>query len=257
MSERIPILMYHDVTPAPVPGFEFYSVTNRAFTAQMRLLAWLGYTTIGLDALVQRALGESPLPSRSVVLTFDDGFKSCIDNAVPQLRRFGFTATFFVVPGLVGQGSRWLRSRLGRELPLADWVSLRGLVKAGMECGAHSLTHPHLTELTSETSRFEMAESKRLLEEQLECPVPHMAYPYGAYNAEVCSLAQEVGFSSACAVRGGHSGPRDDRFALRRIVIGGGDSLFDFACRLHTAQPLREFVRQKAGLARFVGGLAQ
>ena len=237
--------MYHDVTPAPAPGFEFYSVTNKAFGAQMRLLAWMGYSTIGFDAFLERVSTGKPLPSRAVILTFDDGFESCIENAVPHLKRFGFSATFFVVPGLVGKGSRWLRDRLGVELPLAGWSRLRQLTEEGLECGAHGLTHSHLTELSADASRFEMTESKRILEEQLGRPVRHMAYPYGAYNSEVRSLAKEAGYSTACAVRGGHSGAHDDRFALRRIVVSGCDSLLDFACRLQTAQPFGEFVRRK------------
>lgn len=240
--------MYHDVTPAPTPGFEFYSVTNKAFGSQMRLLAWMGYSTIGLDALLERVSMGAALPSRAVILTFDDGLKSCIDNAVPHLKRFGFCATFFVVPGLVGKGSRWLRGRLGLELPLAGWGKLRQLTEEGLECGAHGLTHSQLTELPLEASQFEMTESKRILEEQLGRPVRHMAYPYGAYNAEVRSLAKEAGYRTACAVRGGHSGTKDDRFALRRIVVSGSDSLLDFACRLHTAHPFGEFVRRKVRL---------
>lgn len=242
--------MYHDVTPSPASGFEFYSVTDRAFGSQMRLLAWLGYSTISLDAFVERVSTGKPLPPRSVILTFDDGFSSCIENAVPHLKKFGFSATFFVVPGLVGRGSRWLQSRLGTELPLADWSTLRQLTKDGLECGAHSLTHAHLTELPVEAGRFEMMESKRILEEQLGRQVRHMAYPYGEYNSALCSLAKEVGYDTACAVRGGHSGMKDDRFALRRIVVSGADSLLDFASRLQTGQPFGEFVRRKVRSAR-------
>jgi len=193
VSQRLPILMYHEVTPSPPADFRFYSVTPERFGQQMGFLARAGYSTLSLDLLAERSASGAPLPSRSVIITFDDGFKSCIEHAVPHLERFGFTAAFFAVAGLVGDASRWLRESIGRELALADWDALRRLAERGFTCGAHSMSHAHLTQLAPEACRSELAESKRTMEMQLGLPVVHMAYPYGEYSAEVRALAQEVG----------------------------------------------------------------
>jgi peptidoglycan/xylan/chitin deacetylase (PgdA/CDA1 family) len=238
--------MYHEVTSTPAAGFRFYSVTPDMFGAQMRFLAWAGYSTVSLDVLGEPGTSRPPLPPRSVIITFDDGFKSCIEQAVPHLERFGFSATFFVVAGLVGDRSRWLRETLNCDLPLADWRLLRWLVERGFECGAHSMSHAHLPTLSREACRFELVESKRLLEEGLGRAVPHLAYPFGEYNPEVRSLARDSGYRTACAVRGGFSGTEDDSYALRRIAIGGGDSLLDFAWRLRTAQSPGQYLRRQA-----------
>jgi peptidoglycan/xylan/chitin deacetylase (PgdA/CDA1 family) len=246
MSYQVPILMYHDVASTAAPGFAFYTVAPERFRAQMRFLAWAGYTSVSLDALAEHLISQRPLPERPVVITFDDGFRSCIENAVPVLDRYGFTATFFIVAGLVGDRSRWLRELTADGLPLADWPMLRRLVEQGFQCGAHSLSHPHLPSLSADACRAELAESKRVLEEQLRRDVPHVAYPYGEYTAEVRALAVEAGYRTACAVRGGFSGADDDRFALRRIAVGGGDSLVDFGWRLRTAQYPGPYLRGTA-----------
>jgi len=248
-SACVPILMYHEVTPRPAPDFHFYSVTPEQFARQMRWLAWAGYSTVSLDLLADRHAYGPPLPARSVVITFDDGFKSCIEHAVPHLERYGFSATFFVVAGLVGGTGRWLRAILDRELALADWDALHRLTERGFTCGAHSMSHPHLTRLSSEACWFELAESKRVLEARLGRPVVHLAYPYGEYTSEVLRLAKEAGYRTACAVRGGFAGVDDELYALRRIAVGGSDSLVDFACRVRTARFPGQYLRARAQAA--------
>lgn len=258
-SSGVPILMYHEVTPTPASNFRFYSVTPEVFGRQMRFLARAGYSTLSLDDLAHRCASRAPLPSRSVIITFDDGFRSCIEHAVPHLERFGFSATFFVVAGLVGGGSQWLREILGHELPLADWGLLRWLSGRGFTCGAHSLSHPHLTQLSPDARQHELAESKRMLEAQLERPVAHLAYPYGEYDPEIRAMVQELGYRTACAVRGGLSGLDSDVYALRRIAVGGEDSMLDFAFRVRTARFPGEYLRAKGrgalAWARGLGGL--
>jgi peptidoglycan/xylan/chitin deacetylase (PgdA/CDA1 family) len=229
---HVPILMYHQVTPTPIAGFSVYSVTPGAFRSHMRFLAWAGYSTVSLDLLCS----DAPLPPRPVVITFDDGFEDCIQHALPHLEAFGFTATFFVVAGLVGGTSRWLRAELGHELPLADWPALRSLVGRGFECGGHSMSHPRLPLLPPDTCAWELSESKRVIEEQLGQEVAHLAYPYGGYSPGIRTLARETGYRTACSTRGGLSGRHDDRYALRRINVTGHDTLLDFACRLRTGR---------------------
>jgi peptidoglycan/xylan/chitin deacetylase (PgdA/CDA1 family) len=239
---RVPILMYHEVTSKPVSGFSAYAVTPRAFRSQMRYLAWAGYSPVGLDQLCS---GGS-LPQRPVVITFDDGFKSCIENVMPHLEALDFRATFFLVAGLVGGSSRWLRRELGRELPLADWPTLRRLASYGVECGAHSMSHPRLTELPTATCVWELKESKRVIEEQLGREVAHLAYPYGDYNTEVQAMVLDAGYRTACSTRGGLSGTQDDRYALRRVLVSGLDSLLDFVCRLKTGRSVSQLLQERA-----------
>src|SRR5262245_53733664 len=140
---RIPILMYHHVTPHPPAAFRKYTVTPRMFAAQMRWLALAGYRAIPLDSLIAYRTGQLRLPARAAIITFDDGFRDGVDYAVPILRQYGFTAVFYLVAGLVGRSSAWLAQR-GLDLPLMDWPAARRLEAQGFSCASHTMTHPHL-----------------------------------------------------------------------------------------------------------------
>jgi peptidoglycan/xylan/chitin deacetylase (PgdA/CDA1 family) len=249
-NHAVPILMYHQVTPVPHPVFRKYSVKPGAFAAQMAWLAWAGYEVITLDTVLRARAGQSRLPRRPVVITFDDGFQDCWEHAAPVLRGHGFSAIFFLVASFLGRRSTWLVPEIGVEFSLMDWSAARELVAAGLECGAHTMTHPRLASLSAEACRDELRSSRLLLEERLGCPIHHLAYPFGSYDERVKTLAKESGYHSACSVQMGLSTADDDRFALRRVPVLGTDSIADFIIRLRTAQTAGHFARRFVHAAR-------
>jgi peptidoglycan/xylan/chitin deacetylase (PgdA/CDA1 family) len=257
-NRSVPILMYHQVTPEPHPAFAKYTVTPGAFGAQMKWLSLAGYKPVTLEALVSCWETGSPLPRRSVVITFDDGYQDCADYAVPILQKYKFTAIFYLTAGLIGQNTRWLKAERNIEFPLMDWATARRLQKAGFQIGSHAMTHPHLDTLAREDCQAELQTSKRVLEEQLDTEIRHLAYPYGAYNEEVRSIAAESGYRSACSVKIGLSKPDDDLLGLHRVPVIGQDRLIDFICRLVTAWPVKETLRGKSEAAfRTIGKIVR
>lgn len=237
--------MYHQITPRPHPAFRKYTVTPQAFAAHMKWLALANYVPITLDALLQHRLCYTSLPSRPVIITFDDGFYDCVHYAVPILQAHSFTAIFYLVAGLVGQSSRWIVAERGFELPLMGWAAARQLEAEGFHCGSHSMSHPRLAEQSAAACRNELLYSRQLLEDQLGHEVVHLAYPFGSYNESVRAIAADAGYRSACSVRIGLSTLNDDLLALHRVPVTGQDSLFDFICRLHTAFTPGELLRSK------------
>ena len=252
LSPGIPILMYHQVGARPHPAFRKYTVAPSAFRTQMRWLAAAGYETVTPDQLLDARAGRGVLPRRPVMITFDDGFRECVDEALPVLRSHGFGAVFYLVAGLMGGTSRWLVPLIGAEFPLVDWETARELERAGFRCAAHSMTHPRLTDLDPDACRTELREPRQLLEEHLGRPEHHLAYPHGAWDEQVRALAEEAGYRTACSVRIGLSGPGDDALALHRVPVNGTDTLPDFVARLRTGHTVRETVRGAVGGA--VGG---
>jgi peptidoglycan/xylan/chitin deacetylase (PgdA/CDA1 family) len=243
-NAAIPILMYHQVTPQPHSAFRKYAVTPKAFAAQMSWLAWAGYVPINLDVWLDYRSDRGTLPSRPVIITFDDGFQDCVEHAVPILQARGFTAIFYLVAGLVGKTSRWLVSERGIELPLMDWTAARQLEAAGLYCGSHCMSHLRLADLSPAACREELLGSRRLLEDNLGHEVKHLAYPFGSFNDKVRAMVAETGYRSACSVAVGLSPAGDDRLALHRVPVTGQDSLLDFICRLCTAHSVRELMRR-------------
>jgi len=236
----VPILMYHEVAARPHPAFRRYTVTPRAFARQMRWLAAFKYQPIDMDTLLSARLGLARLPKRPIVITFDDGLQGSMDHAVPVLRSLRFTAVFYLVAGLMGDASRWLRHELDMELPIMSWAAARSLAAGGFQCGAHTLTHPRLAGLDPGHLRRELVDARARLEDELGRPVVHLAYPFGSYDVPAQRAAEEAGYLTACTTRAGFCGPNDDFFALQRVPIYGGETLIDFACRLRTARALPE-----------------
>jgi len=254
-APRVPILMYYEVTPHPDPAFARYSVTARVFARQMRWLAAFNYRPVDMDALLRARLGLERLPHRAVVITFDDGLQSCVDHAVPVLRRHGFTAVFYLVAGLMGGRTSWLRQELNLELPIMSWDAARRLAAYGFQCGAHTMSHPRLAGLDAAQVRRELAEARQRLEDELDAPVLHLAYPYGSFDAAVRREAEDAGYITACSTRANLSGPEDDPLAMPRVPIYGGETLLDFAWRVRTARALPVKVRRtlRAAARRFTG----
>jgi peptidoglycan/xylan/chitin deacetylase (PgdA/CDA1 family) len=242
--------MYHEVAPHPPSGFRKYVVTPAEFARQMRLLSYLGYRSITFDTLLAARAGGARLPARPVIITFDDGFRDCADYAAEALARYGQSATFYLVAGLMGDSSRWLLAEVGLELPLMSWDTARRLEQNGHRCGSHALTHPKLASLSPTACREQLTRSRHLLEDRLGREVRDLAYPFGSHSPVVRNLAEEAGYRSGCGVQIGIARHQDHVLALPRVPINGGESLADFACRLATAHRLSEIAWAGAGRLR-------
>jgi peptidoglycan/xylan/chitin deacetylase (PgdA/CDA1 family) len=216
----------------------------------MKWLARTGHVAIDFDRFVDYRHGHAQLPPRPVLITFDDGLRDCTRYAVPILRAYGFTATFYLVVACMGTTTKWLLTERGINLAVIDWAIARELESQGFRCGAHSMSHPHLAEISAEMCRYELANSRQLLEVELGHEVRDLAYPFGSYNVAVQAIAREVGYRSACSVRIGLSKADDDIMALHRIPVLGQDTLIDFMCRLRTAQTPRELWRNACATTR-------
>jgi peptidoglycan/xylan/chitin deacetylase (PgdA/CDA1 family) len=250
MTPSIPILMYHQLARQPLEAFCRYTVTARAFAAQMRWLRGNGYATVDPQRLVDWRAGRASLPPRPVMITFDDGFRDSLGHALPVLDRLGLTAIFYLPAGLIGQTSRWDREEVGLEMPLLDWSDARALEAAGLHCGAHGLTHSRLATLSASACLQELVEARRLLEERLGHDVTHMAYPFGSTDERVRAMVAEAGYTSACSTRVGLASFDADLLALPRVPVLGQDSLADFACRLRTGLTLRQILRKRLDALR-------
>jgi peptidoglycan/xylan/chitin deacetylase (PgdA/CDA1 family) len=243
----VPILMYHQVgRPLPGHGPGREAVPPERFERQMGALLAAGYKAIPLGALFRTpGTPERRSGGRRAVVTFDDGLRGQLENAVPILEHHGVRATFFLIAGAVGS-TRPLPhlapdpSAVGsppREwLPL-DWDEARRLVERGHEIGSHSLTHRSLVGLGRAAIEVEIRGSREILERRLGVPVGLFAYPFGSPACGDCDpRAREplrrAGYRAACTTAVGRNGPRADPLALRRIPVEPDDGPFRMRCKL-------------------------
>ncbi|MFF5423329.1 MULTISPECIES: polysaccharide deacetylase family protein [unclassified Streptomyces] len=230
MKPPLWVAMYHSVgDPADDP----YQVTVSPvrFAQQLHWLA-----DRGLRGVSVRELLEATARGRArglVGLTFDDGYADFVDSALPLLRRHGFTATVFVLPGRMGGENAWDTD--GPRKPLLDEDGIRRIAAAGMEIGSHGLTHLALTETDDTTLAAETRRSRALLEEITGGAVDGFCYPYGRTDPRVMHAVRKAGYRYACAI---DPGPLTGAYALPRVHIGEADTALRLAAK-RTLHPLR------------------
>lgn len=220
---RIPILTYHQVgrfAPADVRRQRGNYVDAARFADQVRVLHRLGYGAVTLAQVGEWLDGRGTLPPRPVVFTFDDAYANVFEHAYPILSQRGWPATTFVVTHELGGVNRWDLPRGIPASPLMDRPQLRALSAAGWEIGAHSRSHPRLTELPAERCAEEVAGSRADLEALLGRPVTSWCYPYGAANPAVVTAVRAAGYRTAVTLQPGLARPASAPLLLPRIHVG-------------------------------------
>jgi peptidoglycan/xylan/chitin deacetylase (PgdA/CDA1 family) len=229
---RIVILMYHIVDHPKDEAEARFCCTPDRFDKQMRHLVSSGIPLMTMEHISECFSGMRAWPARGIVVTLDDGYQCAYTNALPVLERYKVPAIVFLVAGKVGETNNWAHLRKVPARKLLDWRELRELPGRGMSLGSHTVSHPRLPELPSNSLSQELSNSRMILEDRLGISITHFAYPYGQMNEAVRDAAEQSGYRTACSTRPGFNNPDIDRFALRRIEIYGHDSLLMFKQKL-------------------------
>lgn len=222
-SRTLRVLMYHKVNDKPENPV---TVPTGVFAEQMAHLKELGYVVVGLDAVLDHYVDGTPLPEGAVLITFDDGYRDNLDNALPALEAHGYPAVLFAPVGYVGERfplphDEHLAER-GIVNPTLDWGELRELESAGVRVESHGISHRPLAELEVDEAAREIAISKLRLEERLGRPVRAFAYVKGSeahFRPVHLSLLRQAGYDIGFTSVSGANGPQTDRFRLRRYNV--------------------------------------
>jgi len=218
MSEpSIVFLMYHELEipgrPLCLPeaGYARYAVSEHEFREHMQHLKERG----SKGASVGQALEFSGGPC--VAITFDDGSETDLLAAAPILQQAGFSATFYITSGWLGQPGH------------LSSAQLNDLSRQGFEIGCHSMTHAYLTDLDDARLRRETADAKNKIEDIIGKPIEHFSCPGGRYNDRVANAARAAGYRTVATSRIYANSPRTDVFALGRVAILRGLPTATFA----------------------------
>lgn len=234
----VPILMYHAVPGVLEPGLSPVHVQQEVFDAQMRWLYAAGYRTLSLEQLLAIMHEGAPIPARTVVLTFDDGYHSLLTYVTPLLAELGFQATLFVTTGAVGLSSyETLPGAVGypQHDPPLDWTELAELQRSGCwSLQAHGRYHLVHNNLSLRALWREMAGAAQDLYANLGIRPRYYAYPYGRYNTRCLLLLARLGYTAACSVHAGLVGASSDLRRLPRVGVTGDDTLAIFQAKVRT-----------------------
>jgi peptidoglycan/xylan/chitin deacetylase (PgdA/CDA1 family) len=216
--DRIPVLMYHSVSTVREGELAPYTIRPHVFEAHLRHLVDNRYRTYTVTGLL-KALATGTLAERSVAVTFDDGLADFHEHALPILFRFRVASTLYVPTAYIGGNVGWLRKHPADRRPMLTPEQLRDVQAHGVECGAHSHTHPELDQLRASAVAAEVRRSREVLEDLLGSRVNSFAYPFGYHRRRTKTAVRNAGFLSACAV--GHlvADKSLDRFAIPRLIV--------------------------------------
>jgi len=216
------VLNYHSVTDAFHSGDAYQMTTPRPlFEKQMMFLSSNGYNVISCDDLVDAFIEQKRLPEKAVCITFDDGFKDNMTNALPVLEKYGFNATVFLTADFLGKNKDYL-----------DQKDIRRLYSTGLFLfGGHSYSHRKLLGLVEAELEYELVLSKKVLEDNIGGPIRLFAYPFGSYRSfdkrtEDC--LKRNGYMAAFTTIAGFNTYNSDLFRLRRTRISWFDDEKEF-----------------------------
>lgn len=216
-NQGFPILYYHSV--ARETGNEL-RMPPEEFDKQMAYLKDKGYQSVSLRQLYEAAYRGGILPEKSVVITFDDGYEDNYTNAFPILKKYGYTATVFMVTSYI-DGEGFLSGSQLKELTAGGW-----------EIESHTVTHPDLTSARAADVADELKSSKEQLENELGKTVNFFAYPYGNFNNNVIQALQDAGYLLAVTTERGWASDEEDAWHVQRVYCYATMGMGEFSRRM-------------------------
>jgi len=218
-----PVLCYHRIGGAPELGVT--RVSRAVFERQMRCLAAAGWRTLRLAEFGEPR--TAPHAPRTFLLSFDDGYASLAEHAYPLLESLGFTATTFVITDFIGRENRWDVRYTWRRLQHLDWPAIERWRARGFDFASHGARHRRLTWVDDITAADELGRARETLMGRLgEDAGRAIAYPFGAVDGRVESLARDAGYELGF---GGVRGDHGSRLHLPRVPVymwDAGDTPF-------------------------------
>lgn len=179
LNPRFKILAYHGVVKA---NPSLYEVNVKDFREQINTLRDYGYQVINLLSAVEMQK-ERRINGRVIVITFDDAHESVLENAIPILEEYHYTATLFIPTGLAGQLDNF-SGGLGNKR-IMNWSQLEMLHTRGFSMGSHTVHHYNMITLDPDSLQYEIDSSYEALVENFGLQKYFIAYPYGLLNEKV------------------------------------------------------------------------
>ena len=219
--QTVPVLSYHNFSPDKTDKM---TVSRAAFEEQMQFLKERGYHVISMDQLFDFFDFKQQIPSKSVVITIDDGWKSAYEIAFPVLKKFGYPAALFIYTDLINTRKAM------------TWEQAKELADNGIDIQCHTITHRDLAgreeketfkEYFYEVEK-EIVQSSKIIKKNTGRDCRYLAYPFGNSSNIVVGILKKNGFRGAFTVRRGSNPFFINNYMVNRSMIYGGDDLKKF-----------------------------
>ncbi|MCI1248838.1 MAG: polysaccharide deacetylase family protein [Megasphaera sp.] len=208
----VPVLNYHQVNN------KFHTCLTMkpdSFEEQMKYLHDNDYHAITQSEFNAYMSGESDLPDRPIMITFDDGYADNYEYAYPIMKKYNMCGTIFLIMNLMDTKG------------YLTWNQVEIMGKDGMEFGSHTISHKPLTSFERDDARHELVASKEAIEAHLGKPCTFIAFPEGKFNDMVMEETKAAGYKYGFSVETGRDFPWDDHYDLDRVPMFEGPVSFE------------------------------
>jgi peptidoglycan/xylan/chitin deacetylase (PgdA/CDA1 family) len=213
----VPVLYYHSVDPSEANEV---TISPSKLKEQLKFIKDSGYTTLTMAQLNDYLINNKPIPEKSIMITFDDGYMDNYNNAFPILKELQMNATIFVITSGIDDGY-YMSSKQLKEM--SDY---------GIDIESHTVNHLHLNQLSYEKQLEELKNSRDKLKILLNKDVTAVAYPFGDLNDNTKKAVKNAGYTLAFTTNRGYSDRDDSAILLDRIYVSSKYTMDEFKDRL-------------------------
>ena len=220
-NRGIPVLYYHSVNDSVDNEV---TISPSLLKKELEYIKNQGYTTLSLKEVENYILNNQPIPEKSILITFDDGYMDNYYNAYPILKELNMKATIFCITSEL-DGSYYLSEDAIKEMS-----------KNNIDIESHTLNHPHLNSLTYDEQLKELTESKAKLENITGNKITAIAFPFGDYNEDSIKAAKNSGYTLAFTTNTGFASRDNNPLELDRIYVSSYYDMDTFISNLEKTQ---------------------
>ena len=223
-TPQVPILCYHrirNILPTDGANMKTYSVTPTAFSEQMKLLSDNGYHSILPDQLYDYLAFGKALPSKPVMITFDDTREEHYTIGATEMNKYSFKGVFFIMTVAINRPGYMTKTQI------------KDLSDSGNVIGAHTWDHHMVTKYKDTDWDIQLAKPKTKLEAMTGKPVLNFAYPDGVWNPAAIPELKAKGYKLAFSLS--KRDANEPLYTIRRIIIPGSLSAAGMLKSMHNS----------------------
>jgi len=181
------------------------------------------YSPVPLQYIIDTLNKGNKIPPKTIVITFDDGYRDNLLYAAPILKKYNIPATFFVTSGYINT-QRIFPWDAASNIPHPNmtWEDVRELQRIGFEIGSHTINHVNLGKATESEAIQEINQSKEQIKDQVKAPVTTIAIPFGkkeCVQSNTEKIIKEAGYQASFMLRGGKLTEKSNPYYLPRVPI--------------------------------------
>ncbi len=227
---KIPVLYYHEVVPQG-QGYTYQKIEVQKFEEQLEFITKQGYQSVFFSEAKQFAKQKI----KSIIITFDDGFKTVYNYAFPLLKKYRIKATLFLCPKYIEEGHDYYLT----------WEMIKEMLSSGLiEIGSHTYSHVDVRSVSRERLLEQLILTDNSIKNNLGIISSIFCFPYGVFNKKALNTLDEYSKYEYYVVSYfGRANFRKKNKRVQRLGVNNDDSIETFDRKLKGKESYRGIVQ--------------